>query len=288
MQRLRFKSIEHIVKDVRTNIDAGQREISLHSEDVLRYGAKGITPNGEHVLHLIERVAAIEGIRSIGASHIALATVYHNPDLLKALSETCYSRLDQDWMGAQTGIETGSTRLIAMHMRGKALPSPAEKWPEIVKQAFGILDDNKWFNAATLINGLPGETADDVLRSIELVEDLKGTPSLIVPMNFVSMRGSVLNNEETFTIRKMTPEHWQLMGECIEHDLKVVPELMREYKNKKDIKSWLLSTAATYMAHALKRYVNQMKRGEPPTERREVSKWFNPEIPDLKIPSPKR
>lgn len=290
MYRLRFKSIEHIVKDVKTNIDAGQRAISLHSEDILRYGAKGITPNEKQVLNLIERVAAVEGIKRIGASHIALATVYHNPDLLTAVSETCYSMLDQDWLGAQTGIETGSTRLIAMHMRGKALPSPAEKWPEIVKQAFGILTDNKWFNAATLINGLPGETPDDVIKSIELVEDLKGTSSLIVPMNFVSMRGTVLDKEETFTIAMMTPEHWQLMGECIEQNLLVMPGLLRRYKAAKGgfIKSWFLSTAAKYMAHALKRYVNQMKRGEPPTERREASKWLNPDIPDFHVSSKRK
>lgn len=283
MQRLRFKSAEHIVKDVKTNIEWDQRAILLHSEDILRYGARGTEPNENQVLNLIERVASVEGIKSIGASHIALATVYHNPGLLKAVSERCYSLLDQDWMGAQTGIETGSARLIAMHMRGKASPSPAEKWPEIVKEAFGILSDNNWFNAATLINGLPGETADDVLKSIELVEDLKGTHSLIVPMNFVSMRGSFLDDDETFTLAKMTPEHWQLMGECIEHNLNILPELLRRYKTARGgyIKSWLLSTAATYLVTALRKHVNTLKRGEPPTERRAVSRWHNPDIPDL-------
>jgi len=287
MQKLRFKSLEHIARDVQANIEAGQRAISLHSEDVLRYGARGIAPDEECVINLIKHVASVEGIESVGASHIALATVYHNPHLLKAVSETCYSMLDQDWLGAQTGIETGSARLIAKHMRGKALPSPAEKWQEIVTQAFGILDDNNWFCAGTMINGLPGETTDDVIRSIELVEDLKGTSSLIVPMNFVSMRGSVLDNEETFTMAKMTPEHWQLMGECIDHNLNIVPKLMREYKNARGIKSWLLSIAAKHMATALNKYVNTMKRGESPTERREVSKWLNPYIPDLKIANTK-
>jgi len=287
MQRLRFKSVEHIARDAKTNIEAGQRSISLHSEDVLRYGAKGIAPDNERVMKLFRCVASIEGIKDVGASHIALATAYHNPGLVNAISETCYSMLDQNWMGAQTGIETGSARLIAKHMRGKALPSPAEKWQEIVTQAFAILDDNNWFNAATMINGLPGETVDDVIKSIELVEDLKGTLSLIVPMNFVSMRGAVLDNEETFTMAKMTPEHWQLFGECIDHDLKVVPVLMKEYKSTRGIKSWLLSATAERITNTLKKYVNQMKRGEPPTERTEVSKWLNPEIPDLKNPNSK-
>jgi radical SAM superfamily enzyme YgiQ (UPF0313 family) len=280
MQKLRFKSVEHIAKDVQTNIDAGQSAISLHSEDVLRYGAKGITPNEAWVLDLFRRVAAIEGIKRIGASHISLATVYHNPRLLVAVSETCYSMLDQDWLGTQTGIETGSARLIAKHMRGKTLPSPAEKWQVVVTQAFGIFDDNNWCNAATLINGLPGETASDVLESIELVEDLKGMSSLIVPMNFVSMRGSFLDDEETFTMAKMTPEHWQLMGECVEHNLTILPGLLRRYQNTNGgfVKSGFLYLAAKRMADASRRYVNKMKRGEPPTERKEVSKWLNPDM----------
>lgn len=281
MQRLRFKSIEHIVRDVKTNIDAGQRTISLHSEDVLRYGARGIAAEEERVLNLFRRVAAVDGIVSIGASHIALATVYHNPRLLKAVSETCYSSLDQGWMGAQTGIETGSARLIASYMRGKALPSPPDNWHEIVTQAFGLLEDNNWFNAATLINGLPDETADDVIKSIELVEDLKGVSSIIVPMNFVSMRGAVLDNEGSFTLSKMTPEHWQLLGVCIDHNLTIMPKLLQVYKSSRGIKSWLLSVAARRMASSLKSYVNQMKAGEPPTGRKEVSKWLNPDIPDL-------
>lgn len=282
MQRLRYKSIEHIVRDVRTNAEAGQRAISLHSEDILRYGAKGIEPNEERVLGLVKDVAAVDGIESIGASHIALASVYHHPHLLKEVSETCYSLLGQDWLGAQTGIETGSPRLIAKHMRGKALPSPPERWQEIVTQAFGLLDDNCWFNASTIINGLPDETPDDVIASIELVEELKGTSSLIVPMNFVSMRGSPLRNDETFTIARMTPEHWQLIGICVEHNLSVLPRLLRIYRTRTDIiKSWLLYFAANRMAHASNHYVQTMKRGEPPTDRMEASRWFYPDIPEL-------
>jgi radical SAM superfamily enzyme YgiQ (UPF0313 family) len=280
MQRLRFKSIEHIVKDVEINIRTGQRTICLHSEDVFRYGAKKIAPNEELVMELFKRVASVDGIERVGASHIALATVYHNPELFKAVSETCYSMLENDWIGTQTGIETGSARLIAIHMRGKALPSSPEKWHEIVTQAFGLLDDNHWFNAATIINGLPGETTDDVIKSIELVEDLKGTSSLIVPMNFVSMRGSHLDQEETFTIAKMTPEHWQLMGECIDHNLSIMSKLMKIY-SARGIKSSLLSLAANYMAHGLQKYVHTMKRGESPTERREVSRWLTPELPAM-------
>ena len=282
MQRLRFKSVEHIVRDVQRNLEAGLSSISLHSEDLLRYGARGIAPDYERVLTLIDRVTAVEGITSIGASHISLASVYHNPQLLTAITERWYAALDQDWTGAQTGVETGSVRLIERHMRGKALPSAPEHWQEIVKQAFGLLEDQHWFNASTIINGLPGETTDDIIASIELVEDLKGSSSLIVPMNFVSMYGTGLNNEETFTLAKMTREHWQLMGLCVEHNLHVIPKLLRVYRTGSDlIRSWLLCFAARWMTQSAQRYVSTMKQGEPPTKRTAVSKWFVPQIPDL-------
>jgi radical SAM superfamily enzyme YgiQ (UPF0313 family) len=285
MQRLIYKSIEHIERDAKTNVQAGQNIIILHSEDVLRYGAREMTPDKERVMTLFRRVASIKGVEEIGISHLALATAYHNPDLVKGISEMCHSMLDQDWMGTQTGIETGSERLIAKYMKNKALPSSPEKWREIVTQAFGVLDDNNWICAATLINGLPGETTDDVIKSIELVEDLKKTSTLsfAIPMNFVSMRGSVLDSEETFTIRKMTPEHWQLFGECVDHILNVMPKVMREANKTTSgfVKHWLLYLPIKRFTKPLKRYVDTMRRGEPPTSRGEESKWLYPDIPDL-------
>lgn len=283
MQKTLYKSVEHILKDIEVNIKAEQRSICLHSEDVLRYGAKSIAPKEERVIDLFKHVVNVKGIKDIGTSHVALATVYHNPNLVKTIAETCYSSLNMDWLGAQTGLETGSERLIAKYMHGKALPSPPEKWKEMVLQAFGILDDCNWICAATLINGLPDEEKEDVIKSIEVIEDLKKTStlSLVVPMNFVSMRGSVLDSEESFTMKKMLPEHWQLLGECIDHNLKVLPKLLRIYK-KGDasgvIKSYLLSFAAKRMANILKKYVNKMRKGEPPIERKEESKWLNPDM----------
>ncbi|MGZ4926335.1 MAG: B12-binding domain-containing radical SAM protein [Halobacteriota archaeon] len=191
MLRIISKPIDHIEKDVEMNARAGQSSILLHSEDVLRYGAAGMLPDKERVLKLFTRVVSVEGVDDIGMSHIALASAYHDPGLISALAELCSSALEQDWIGVQTGLETGSERLLARYMKHKALPSSIEKWHEIVTQAFGILDDNDWVCAATIINGLPGETTDDVIKSIELVEELKSiaTKSLIIPMNFVSMRG---------------------------------------------------------------------------------------------------
>jgi len=279
------KPLDHIEKEVEVNARAGQSSILLHSEDVLRYGANGMVPDEARVMELFARVAAVEGVEDIGTSHIALASAYHNPGLISALTEMCRSKLGQGWIGAQTGLETGSTRLLARYMKNKALPTRIEEWHEVATQAFGILDDNDWVCAATMINGLPGEIADDVIKSIELVEELKSiaTKSLIIPMNFVSMRGTSLDYEETFTVKKMTPEHWQLMGECIDHDLNVVPELLRRLDQNGSglVNGRLLALSAKRITNELKKFVKAMRRGESPIDRSEESSWLSPQIPEL-------
>jgi radical SAM superfamily enzyme YgiQ (UPF0313 family) len=285
MLKFMCKPLDHIEKDVKTNARQGQSSILLHSEDVLRYGATRMVPDQERVLELFSRVASVEGVDDIETSHVALASAYHDPGLISGIAELCSSKLNQDWIGAQTGLETGSERLLARHMKNKALPSSVEAWHDIATQAFGILDDNNWVCAATIINGLPGETPDDVAKSVELVEELKSiaTKSLIIPMNFVSMHGSSLDYEETFTIKKMTPEHWQLMGECIDHDLKVVPQLLRRFdKNGSGFVSGrLLQISLKRITNELKKHVETMRRGQSPIERSQESIWLTPQVPDL-------
>ncbi len=275
MQRLRHKSIDHILRDIKVNLEAGNDIPILHSEDVLRYGTIKIEPNKEKVIELFERVASLEGVERIDASHVALATVYHNPDLVEKVSEISTPLSKEKKIGTQTGIETGSPRLIANHMRGKALPSSPEKWPEIVKQSLGILEDNNWIPACTLISGLPGEEKDDVIKTLDLLDDIKDSLSLIVPLAFVSMEGSTLSTEESFTVEKMIPEHWMVLGECMEHGAWVARKLKKSYVKEKNILvRWLFDFIADRLIKSAEGYAKKLKRGEPPKDYSKLPKNY--------------
>ncbi|MDK2781238.1 MAG: hypothetical protein PWR13_266 [Archaeoglobi archaeon] len=263
MQKFRCKSVEHILRDVSVNLMNGQRSICLHSEDLLRYMADGLRVNEEAVKKLIREVIRLKP-EKLGVSHVALSTVYHNPELLREISEMIYSNLDQSFIGVQTGIETGSPRLMEMYMKGKCAPSPPEKWPEIVRESIEVMNECRWIPAATIINGLPGERKEDVLKTIELVEDLRNSEVLIVPMNFVSMRGSGLDRERSFTKEKMLPEHWELLGICIEHDVRVGKRLVNLYL--RGLKSYPVRLIFRYLMRAAEKYARRMKRGEPPVD----------------------
>ncbi len=266
LHRIRHKPLDQILDDIRVNVAAGNRGVLLHGEDVLAYGSAGISPEKEKVLELFRRVAQVQGVTNIGLSHLALATIYHHPDLLSDVSGILSSLPEQPFNGVQIGVETASPRLMGEYMKGKCAPSAPEAWPEIVEQGLGMLHDQNWVPACTLISGLPGEEEEDVLRTLEMVDRLKGIRALIVPMNFVSMTPSALSDKESFTIEKMLPVHWQLLAACTEHDLRVVREMLPKITANNLPMKGLLFPTVWFMGRTAAKYIATMKAGNPPLD----------------------
>jgi len=133
----------------------------------------------------------------------------------------------QTWFGAEIGIETGSPRLIKEAMPAKANPFKPEDWPEVVKTAAGTMTDNNFVAACTLIVGLPQETEDDVIKTIELIDDLKDFKSVIVPLFFVPI--GRLKDQDWFKYEELSPVHKQLLRVCVRHDLYWVRKILDSY-----------------------------------------------------------
>jgi radical SAM superfamily enzyme YgiQ (UPF0313 family) len=278
MWRIRHKPVSQILHDAYVNAKAGNHAIILHSEDMLLYGAKGINPDSEKVMNLVNRVASLSGVNSMSLSHIALATAYHNRKLVEDISEAFSDLPDHVFNCTQTGVETGSPRLMETYMKGKALPAKPEMWPEIVVDSLGFLDDNNWACACTLISGLPGETEDDVLKTLELMDELKQFRMFYVPMNFVSMGPSFLCEEKSFTVDKMTPAHWMLVGECIEHDVRLSKQLGKYFIERHPLINMLSGYAMNKFINGAQSCARRMKDGYPPQDYTSSSSYLNPQI----------
>ncbi|ADC64797.1 Radical SAM domain protein [Ferroglobus placidus DSM 10642] len=225
MRRLRSRPLEDILEEAR--VTARDKDIvTLHAEDVLRYKAKGFTINKEEVLRLFREVHRIVG--KVGISHFALSSVASAPDVVEEISEILeLPNKEQKWLAGQTGIETGSPRLIEKYMPGKAKPFSASEWRDVVIQAFQICSDAHWVPCATLIVGFPDEREEDIIKTIELVEDLNEYKSLIVPLFFVP--ANELGEESRFSVRKMKSYHWELMLTCWRHNMKWLKPLAKDY-----------------------------------------------------------
>ncbi len=221
LRPLRWYPLEKIMREIRVNVEKGKnRMVCLHGEDVMLYGSNSVKANDEKLLRLHDLV--MKEANSISWSHCSLSTVASKPRLFAQISEII--RLKQAWWGAEIGIETGSAELAKKIMPAKALPFKPEEWPEVIKQGMGIMHDNLMVPAGTFIVGLPEEREEDLLKTMELIDDLKGYRSLIVPLFFVPL--GKLKSEDWFKDTALTDLHKLLLVKCAEHDFHWISNLL--------------------------------------------------------------
>jgi radical SAM superfamily enzyme YgiQ (UPF0313 family) len=220
LRPLRWFPMEKILEEVDVNLKSGNKGIILHEDDVMLYGSKTTTPDDKKLVKLHEAVTSKAD--GIAWSHCSLAAVAAKPKLFSQVAEIV--RRKQRWWGVEIGLETGSPQLAAKIMPAKAHPFKPEQWPEVVCTGMGLMHDNMLVPACTLIVGTPEETEDDLLKTVELMDDLKDCRSLIVPLFFVPM--GRLKNEDWFKDTNMTETHKELLIKCVEHDFRWVDNLI--------------------------------------------------------------
>ena len=135
MQQKRNVSIDKIMEEVAINVKEGNGKITLVTEDLFLYGAKdnGFIPNKEAVIKLLKKVTSYPGVTAVQPAHISLAPVIYDPHMVNEAAEIL---IEHNWHGycgkpiitAETGIETGSVRLLRKYMAGKPLPFKPEEW----------------------------------------------------------------------------------------------------------------------------------------------------------------
>jgi radical SAM superfamily enzyme YgiQ (UPF0313 family) len=220
--------LEKIMKEVALSTAQGSDHITLITEDLFIYGAtdKKFIPNREAVVKLVSSVAKHPGVKSIQAAHMSLAPVWNDPLMIKQLAEiliekSWYSFGKKPIITSETGIETGSPRLMKKYMAGKMLPFKPEQWQDVVTNAFGILNDNDWYPLATLIIGLPDEKEEDMLQTLELMDKLKNYNAFYVPLFFVPLENCVLMNKKGAEMDSLSKARWDFFIKCWEYNIKI-------------------------------------------------------------------
>jgi len=228
IRRRRDFPLNKIMQEVEVNIREGADMISLSTEDIFLYGAEnnGFIPKKEVVLKLLKEISSHPGVKAIQPAHMSLAPVVYDPTMVREISEmliehSFYSCDGKPIVTAETGIETGSTRLIRKYMAGKTLPYKPEEWQELVCQAFGILNDNNWYPLATLIIGLPDETEDDMTETLELLDDLDKYRAFLVPLLFVPLEDCLLKSQRGADLDSFSRSRWKLLTKCWEFNVRV-------------------------------------------------------------------
>jgi radical SAM superfamily enzyme YgiQ (UPF0313 family) len=194
-----------ILDAVRANVAAGNRQISLATEDMFVWrtdeaGLPFFVPNRSELLDLYRSIIDCPGVEQITLSHATIAPALVDPDLIGELSAMLLDRSPITLKAVSThrehralapliGIETGSVRIARQIMAGKALPFDIKDWPHIVLEGLEILNRHNWFPVCTLIVGSPGETDEDSMATLDLLYEVerRGLHCMWVPSIFTPL-----------------------------------------------------------------------------------------------------
>ena len=230
MRKRYFVPLETIMKEVKTNVKYGSEMIFIATEDIFLYKCRDrFRPNKEALVKLYRTIADHPGVKYIQISHASLAPIVYDASVLEELSPILLEKTrwgphyksgyKKRFVSVEVGIETGSTRIMNKYMKGKALPYSVDHWPEIVQQGVGNMNDHDWWPLCTLMTGLPDETEDDLLRTLELIDDLKGSNSLLVPLLFIPIETAMLGKAKRASLGGVSELQWEFISQCWRHNI---------------------------------------------------------------------
>jgi radical SAM superfamily enzyme YgiQ (UPF0313 family) len=225
MRRKKSFPVEHIMKEVDTTVRCGSKAIFTTSEDIFLYECgPNFVPNREKIVRLFSTIARHPGVEYILLSHASLAPVIYDPKITRELAPVLLEKTPwtpaqgyrQKFVTVEVGIETGSVRLMRKHMKGKALPFGVDRWPELVVQGVGIMNDSDWWPLCTIMTGMPGEEERDVIATLELVDDLRssGAKMFYTPVIFIPLEEAMLSKAKRSDLKNFSSLQWEFIMKC--------------------------------------------------------------------------
>ena len=254
LRPLRFIPFDKIEREILVNVRRGVRDGIMHSEDVLLYGANGVIPKETPLINLHKLFKKY--YRKIAWAHASIAAIVkaeRDSKLITKISEIVLDD-EQEWWGAEIGIETGSPQLAEKIMPAKAKPFSTKEWPEIVVEAASIMEDVNLIPAMTIIVGLPEETEKDVEYTLQLIEELWDFRAIIMPMFFVPM--GMLSNKDWFRAYEVTDLHKELLTKCLTHGVRMSKEILKVYLKDK----WYQPALLPFLGFFIGRVEKKAKR----------------------------
>ncbi len=186
----------------------------IHAEDVFLYGTKGFIPDAVKLTNLFKFV--YQYYDEFLLTHFSFAAIQANISLFKNLMEIVSSH--QNFMIGEAGIETGSTRLMEHTMSGKSLPFKMSQWTNLIKESLSLLHDHQFIPYCSLIIGLPGETDNDIVETLNLIDDLKGLRFILLPSGFTPLGTYADLDVKKYDSESLDSLRRELIKKCVVHN----------------------------------------------------------------------
>ena len=216
-----------IFADAETNLRAGQPNLSLLSEDLLRYDAAGVNCRPEATLGLLRRLRELPGLRLLQADHTNIASVAQYDDA--QLQELHYllggGKQRHPWLNL--GIETASGALLVRMGGRPKMKRPGasssikgatpDTWGEFCREQLERLMRAGFVPMVSLVLGSPTETEPDTQETLDWVRSFRGHRLMIFPVIHAPLE------DPAHSQPRLTKLQWQVMREAYEFNFRWVP-----------------------------------------------------------------
>lgn len=218
--------VDTILADLQTNLAGGVRSVVSGSEDFFRYGAIGLKPDFEKLHELLRQMKQVKGLSFMQIDHGNIASVMQLSDEeLTLIRELLTWEKKSDYLWVNMGVESANGELVAANCPGKISPFRPEDWEDIVRESAERMTRNGFFCVFSVILGLPGETPDDIARTLRLCSDLGRKRAVIFPIFYEPLSDEEIKAGNRFTLRRMKADHLELYRTCYEINFRAVPRL---------------------------------------------------------------
>lgn len=220
---MRHLPMETILADARTNLDAGLANLSLLSEDFFRYGGSGTRVDPPKVIELASRVRReFPALRLMQIDHANLCSVAQYSDAqLAELYTAMVGPVRQDFLWVNVGVETASGALLRRNGGAPKMAGlPPEAWGAFAEEQVRRLARAGFFPLASIVIGLPGETAEDVAETLAWVNRLRDARIAVTPVLYASLDGGVRPALPT-----MSKTHWRLIKAAYATNFRLFPSM---------------------------------------------------------------
>jgi len=193
-KKMKHLSPDTILADLRTNVSNGVASVVSGSEDFFRYGSVGLKPDFEKLHGLLSQMKEIRGLSFMQIDHGNVTSVLQLTDeQLTQIRELLTWESKTDYLWVNMGVESANGRLVAANCPGKIAPFGAEDWEDMVRAAAEKMTRNGFFSVFSIILGLPGETPDDIARTLNLVKHLGTRRAVIFPIFYEPLSHEEIN-----------------------------------------------------------------------------------------------
>jgi radical SAM superfamily enzyme YgiQ (UPF0313 family) len=127
-------------------------------------------------------------------------------------------------------------------MRGKALPYNVEKWPELVCEGIGNMNDNYWYPLCTIMVGMPDENENDVIATLNLLDDLKDAKMFYTPVLFIPLKEAILHGAHRASLEHLNELHWEFITTSWRKNIDIWGDQKADWL----VKMWVFSTLIYY------------------------------------------